>query len=278
MILVTGGDGQLGLCLADQLKQEAKFLSVDECDITKKENIENVIKRHTPKVLINCAAFTAVDLCESKKEIAAEVNATGAKYLSEICNQFNIPLIHISTDYVFNGEKNTPYTENDPTNPSSVYGETKLAGEEAIKKVCKRFIIIRTSWLYSEHGENFVKKMKSLLSSRETINVVYDQVGSPTYAQDLAFAINQIIQLPNWDKNEIYHFANQGVASWYDLTQTIKSECEIQCNVGPILSEEFPTPAKRPNYSVFNTSKIRNNFKIEIPYWKESLKRCLKKL
>lgn len=277
MILIPGGDGQLGQCLNDHLKNAA-YLSIEDCDITKPVEIRSAIEKYKPTSIINCAAYTHVDKCESEQELAMAVNKEGARNLAEAANEFNLPLIHISTDYIFDGTKNTPYKEDDLTNPNSIYGESKLLGEKEIIEHCRNFLIIRTSWLYSEYASNFVKNIANLMNQRDSLGIVYDQVGSPTYAQDLAMAINQITETTSNYKNQIYHFSNTGVTSWYDLTLEIKNTLDIQCDISPIESHEYPTPVKRPHYSVFNTKKIRDTFDIHIPHWKESLEICLRKL
>ena len=283
-ILVTGANGQLG----SEIKVVSKdylynffFTDKDELDITKKEDIEKFIDKNEINLIINCAAYTAVDKAEEEKELADLINHKAVKYLAEISKEKNIPLIHISTDYVFDGKNYRPYIEDDKTNPQSVYGLTKLKGEESFKNSGARGIIIRTSWVYSSFGGNFVKTMLRL-KDRDELNIVFDQVGTPTYARDLAKAILKIVnkyyeKLNNF-KAEIFHFSNEGVCSWYDFAKAIFEIKNIDIKINPIETKDYPTPAKRPHYSVLNKNKIKKEFNIEIPYWKESLKNCLKEI
>ena len=277
MILVTGGNGQLANCLKSFIK-DAVYLSSNEFNITNEAQITKYFKKNMPQIVINCAAFTHVDKCESSKDLSFKVNSDGAGNLAAACYHFNSKLIHISTDYVFDGHKNTPYNEDDLTDPTSIYGKSKLSGEMKIKKSQCNHIIIRTSWLYSEFNSNFIKNILNLMKERHDLGIVYDQIGSPTYGMDLAFTISQILEGSKNINNETYHFANLGVASWYDLAKEIQDFFQINCSLKPIESFEYPTPAKRPSYSVLNTNKIRTTYNLEIPYWKESLKKCLKKL
>lgn len=278
MILITGANGQLGQCLKTLFQDAATYVDIDTCDITDLESLEKTLSRVRPKIVINCAAFTHVDKCEAEQELSQKVNAQGPENLAKLSAKYDFSLIHISTDYVFDGSKNTPYKEDDATTPNSVYGKGKLAGEKAIIKNTERHIIIRTSWLYSEFANNFVKNIKSLMESRESLGIVYDQVGSPTYAMDLAAGIKHIIDSDNINKYGVYHFGNQGVASWYDLTKEIQKYFSVNCDIKPIETFEYPLPAKRPHYSVFNTRKFQETFNYKIPYWKESLEICLQKL
>jgi len=276
MILVTGGQGQLAQCIKDRLSG-AILADKNECDITDFSSLKEFIQRHSPEIVINCAAYTAVDKAEEEPEKAFLINETGAENLAILSESEGFDLIHISTDYVFDGKQNIPYKETDTCNPESIYGESKLRGEEAIIKNCSRYLIIRTSWLYSEYGSNFVKNIKKLMSNREALGIVYDQVGSPTYAGDLAQVIIEISGSDLKDKYGVYHYSNAGISSWYDLTKEIQSSFQNKCNIQPIETYEYPTPAKRPHYSVFNTKKIASTFNINIPYWKESLEKCLLK-
>jgi dTDP-4-dehydrorhamnose reductase len=278
MILVTGSNGQLANCLKDiYTDQEAIFIKEEDFDITNLEQMKAKLLEIKPNAIINTAAYTAVDLCEEEKDLAEKVNSTGAENLAILSKELGIDLIHISTDYVFDGNKNTPYKEEDKTIPISQYGTTKLDGEIKILNNTDRAIIIRTSWLYSEHNKNFVKNIIGHMKTKDQLGIVYDQVGSPTYARDLAQAIKEIIPKASGNYG-LYHFANQGVTSWYDLTKCIQEELKIDCDINPIETHEYPLPAKRPHYSVLNTSKIKNTFNLHIPYWKESLKLCLQKL
>ena len=289
-ILVTGSNGQLGseiryLVINNLISniQSYKFFFTDkeELDITNKEQIKNFINQNNIDLIINCAAYTAVDKAEEEKELADLINHKAVKYLAEISKVKDIILIHISTDYVFDGKNYRPYKEDDKTNPQSVYGMTKLKGEEAFIKSQAKGIIIRTSWVYSSFGANFVKTMLRLKDKKE-LNVVFDQVGTPTYARDLAKAILEIINR-NFEKlksfkAEIFHFSNEGVCSWYDFAKAIFEIKGIDIKVNPIETKDYPTPAKRPHYSVLNKSKIKKEFCLEIPYWRNSLKKCLKEI
>jgi dTDP-4-dehydrorhamnose reductase len=277
MILVTGGNGQLAQCIKTFLP-DAKYVDVEDCDITNLEQLQVFFSKEKPSIVINCAAFTHVDKCEEDIELSIKVNKDGAKNLALNCKNTNAKLLHISTDYVFNGIQNIPYKETDKTEPTSIYGKGKLEGEQEVINSGCNYIIIRTSWLYSEFGNNFVKNIKRLMSERDKLGIVFDQVGSPTYAIDLANAISEIIKDSSNFNDEVYHYSNTGIASWFDLTKEVQSFYGIKCDIGPIESHEYPTPAKRPHYSVFNTNKIRTTYNITIPYWKESLKKCLEKL
>lgn len=275
MILVTGGNGQLATCLKNILPENSLFPSKEVLDITNKEQVSEFLKNKNVSTLINCAAFTQVDLCESNEELAFKVNRDGPKNLAELCNEFEIKLIHISTDYVFDGNVNTPYKEEDECNPQSAYGCSKRAGEIEVHKANPNAIIIRTSWLYSEFGKNFVTNMKGLILSKPELKVVYDQVGSPTYAPDLADFILALIKTSKGTQN-LYHFSNTGITSWYDLTQCIKKALNTKTKISPIETTEYPLPATRPHYSVFNTKKAQ--IIMNIPYWQESLNICINKL
>jgi len=281
-ILVTGSKGQVGSelqALKNDYNYNFFFTDRNSLDITNKKEIENFIQENSINIIINAAAYTAVDKAEEDIENADKVNHLGTKYLAEIAKEKNIKLIHISTDYVFNGENFKPYTEDDTTNPNGVYGTTKLAGEDAMKTINpKDSIIIRTSWVYSSFGANFVKTMLRLGKERDSLGVIYDQVGTPTYARDLAKSILDILPNINNDKVEIYNYSNEGVLSWYDFSKEIMRMAKINCQINPIETKEYPTPAKRPHYSLLNKSKIKKEFNITIPYWKDSLDECLKTL
>lgn len=270
-ILVTGCDGQLGNELK-LLLPEAIFTDVNTLDITDKTAVDNFVRNNNVKVIVNCAAYTAVDKAEDDAELAKKINETGPENLAKT----GCKIIHISTDYVFNGSNCKPYTPDDETAPISVYGKTKLAGEIAVKKEAKEYAIIRTAWLYSSYGNNFVKTMRRLGAEKETLNVVCDQTGTPTYAKDLAEAIVKIIPQLNETNSGIYHFSNEGTCSWYDFATEIMELSNLSCKVYPILSVEYPTKATRPFYSVLDKSKLKKTFNISIPHWKESLKKCLK--
>jgi dTDP-4-dehydrorhamnose reductase len=277
-ILVTGANGQLGRCLQElsvsHSSMQFVFLNSKELDITSKESVNKVFNNSNFDFCINCAAYTAVDTAESEQVIAEKVNVLGVQYLSEACKTYCTKLIHISTDFVFDGNSSIPYTENLATAPVSVYGKTKLEGENAIQAVLEAFFILRTSWLYSEYGNNFVKTMLRLSKERTELGVISDQIGGPTYAKDLARVILKIIET-DATKYGIYHYSNEGVASWYDFAKAIFEISNTAITVNAIPTSSYPTPAKRPKYSVLNTSKLKNNLKVEIPYWRDSLKEVL---
>jgi dTDP-4-dehydrorhamnose reductase len=278
-IWVAGSKGQLGaeLKLQHEKLTNANFLFTDiaELDLTNEKLVREFVHQHKPSITINCAAYTNVDKAESEKELAYKLNHGIPELLSRISTETDNILIHISTDYVFNGMNYVPYTEDDPTSPQSVYGESKLAGETEAQKNLRN-IIVRTSWLYSAHGANFMKTMLRLGKERDKLNVVYDQVGSPTSAADLANEILQISsQLLSTDQNYggIYHFSNEGVCSWYDFAIEIMKIAGLNCRILPITSDQYPSPVKRPSYSVLNKSKIKDTFGTGIPHWKESLEK-----
>ena len=279
-ILVTGANGQLGneMRIASQGSADNYiFTDVGELDITNRDAVMKFIKENNIKVVVNCAAYTNVDKAEDDEKTAELINAQAVEYLALSCRENHATLIHISTDYVFGGnEGNTPRKENETVNPTGAYGRTKLHGEQAIWKVGCNYLIIRTAWLYSEFGNNYVKTMRKLTSERDKINVVFDQVGTPTYALDLANVIFKIIEERIYDDiNGIYHFSNEGVISWYDFAKEI---CELsgnKCDIQPCHSDEFPSKVKRPSYSVLDKTKIKTTLNISIPYWKDSLKKCV---
>lgn len=281
-ILVTGANGQLGSeirAISENYPDfDFFFTTRQELDICEQTAVEEYVTINNINSILNCAAYTAVDKAESEPELVDKINHLAVKGLAEIAKKYDIKLIHISTDYVFDGNKNRPYIETDLPNPQTVYGKTKLAGENSIQKVNpKNSIIIRTSWVYSRYGNNFVKTMLRLGNERNDINVVTDQVGSPTNAADLAQAILKILpQLEN-EEVEVFHYSNEGVCSWYDFTKTIFELEKIQAKVNGVESSKYPTVAKRPFYSVLNKSYIKNKFLISISYWKDSLSFCLSK-
>ena len=287
-ILVTGANGQLGselYALTEQNNYDELyfyFTDKENLDITDKAKIEDFCKENTIEVIVNCAAYTAVDKAEVDAENADLINNLAVKSMAEIAKSQGIQLIHISTDYVFDGINSRPYIEEDSVNPQSIYGKTKLDGENAMIEICPgKSIIIRTSWVYSSFGNNFVKTMLRLGNERDELGVIFDQVGTPTYAKNLAESILDIIQSQReYESNsvEIYHYSNEGVCSWYDFAKTIFELSNIKCNVNPITTEQYPTPAKRPHYSILNKTKIKRDFKLDIPYWKDALKVCLTKL
>lgn len=279
VILVTGSYGQLGSEIkelsSDYKKLKFLFTDVDTLDITNLKSLENFFNENPIDFVINCAGYTNVDKAETDKDAAYLINVSAVKYLAELTNKKSAGLIHISTDYVFDGTGNEPYKEDDATNPTSVYGKTKLQGELEILNTVKNSIIIRTSWLYSSYGNNFVKTMLRLGKERNELNVVSDQTGSPTYAKDLAKVILDIINNSSDNSGNfisgIYHYSNEGVCSWYDFAIEIFKIANITCKINPIGTKDFPTPAKRPFYSVLNKSKIKSTFGITIPHWKDSL-------
>jgi len=282
-ILVTGSNGQLGSELRELEKQykQYKFFFTDfhELDITNAEKTMQFVKSNKIETVINCAGFTAVDAAEAQKSEAALINATGAKNLAQACAKVNALLIHISTDYVFEGRSFKPYTENDTAGPKTTYGKTKLDGEIEVIFNAKRALIFRTSWLYSSYGRNFIKTIVEKAEVEKELKVVYDQVGNPTYAGDLAKAILDIIpKVPQKIRTEIYNYSNEGVASWYDLAHAIIRIKNIDCQLKPVLSKEFPSEAVRPHYSVLNKARVKNEFGISIPHWRDSLEKCLEKL
>lgn len=279
-VLVTGGNGQLGSCIKVIEDEHINVIFTDhhELDICDLTQVNLFFQSHNSiDYCINCAAYTAVDLAESDKERAYQINELGAKNLALACKSNHTTLIHISTDFVFDGEKTGTYTELDETNPISVYGGSKLKGEIAIKQILENYFIIRTSWLYSEFGSNFLKTMLKLAEDRTVLNVIADQIGSPTYAPDLAFVIHKIIKTESVDYG-LYHFSNEGVASWYDFAKAIFRIKNSEIRVNAINTTAYPTPAKRPKFSVMDKSKIKNTLKLEIPYWADSLKTCMDKL
>ncbi|SFN76376.1 dTDP-4-dehydrorhamnose reductase [Salegentibacter flavus] len=282
-ILVTGAKGQLGSEIQELSSQYADhyfhFTDVAELDICDKEAVHQFIRTKKVDVIINCAAYTAVDKAEAEAELAEKINHTAVKYLAEAAKENNSSLIHISTDYVFNGKAFQPYSPDYLTDPVNRYGKTKLQGEEALKSINPAgSIIIRTSWVYSSYGNNFVKTMLRLGEERESLNVIYDQVGVPTYAQDLArFILDNCLKLKN-EKIETYHYTNEGVCSWYDFAIEIMDMAGLDCKVMPIPTTAYPTPAKRPYYSLMDKTTLKDDFRVEIPYWKDSLKNCITQL
>lgn len=291
MILITGANGQVGQCFrqaaAKWPSQNFVFAGSQDLDVSDRKAVRAYIQALKPQKLawvINCAAYTAVDKAESEPDKAHKINALGAKYLAETCAESGIPLIHFSTDYVYHSRQNTPFQETDPVSPKGVYARTKLAGERAALRANPLCMVIRTSWVYSEYGQNFVKTMLRLGRERDSISVVVDQIGSPTYAPDLAAAVLEIISLVETGSvskeaiSGIWHYSNEGVCSWYDFASAIFELEKLACKVRPIPSKDFPTPAQRPPFSVLDKSKIKAAFGLEIPHWRESLRRCLEKM
>nr|WP_319397890.1 dTDP-4-dehydrorhamnose reductase [uncultured Carboxylicivirga sp.] len=285
-ILVIGSEGQLGneiKSLYTQITEaEFTFTTLDTLDVTDNDALINQIKADSYDYIINCTAYTAVDKAESDQELADKINHLALKTIGEVSASIGAKVVHVSTDYVFDGTHFKPYNEDEPTSPNSVYGKTKLQGEIALNNANPESIIIRTSWLYSTHGNNFVKTMLKLGAERDELNVIFDQVGTPTYAADLAKIILHIIkkditfEIPF--QRGVYHYSNEGVCSWYDFTKAIHEIANITCNVKPIESKDYPTAAPRPHYSVLNKTKIKTIYKVDIPYWKDSLKECLSQI
>ena len=280
-ILITGCNGQLGneMQLLEKEHPEHTFFNTDveELDITLRSDVKRFVKDNAIDGIVNCAAYTAVDKAEENQQLCGLLNTLAPAYLAEAIEKRGGWLIQISTDYVFDGTNHTPYTEADPVCPNSTYGRTKLAGEQEIQRICRHSMIIRTAWLYSTFGNNFVKTMLRLGKEKPELGVIFDQIGTPTYARDLAACIFAVIEkgiIPG-----IYHYSNEGVISWYDFTKAIHRIAGITtCHVRPLHTAEYPTPATRPHYSVLDKTKIKQTYGIEIPYWEESLKECIEKL
>jgi len=282
-VLITGANGQLGnemRRLGAVSPNSYIYTDVAELDITDATAVESFVKENAIEVIVNCAAYTNVDKAESDEATAELINATAVANLAAAVKAVGGTLFHVSTDYVFGDEGNTPRTEEMPLNPLGVYGRTKLKGEQAIEQSGCKAVIIRTAWLYSEFGNNFLKTMMRLTAEREQLNVVFDQVGTPTYAGDLALAIFSIIEAGIYEGNEgVYHFSNEGVCSWYDFaTEIAIAAGNTGCRINPCHSSEFPSPVKRPSYSVLDKSKIKETFGIEIPHWRDSMLYCIKRL
>ena len=280
-ILITGANGQLGnemRVLSEENKEYTYFFTdVAELDICNEQAVMDFVKANHIQVIVNCAAYTAVDKAEENIEFCTKLNADAVGYLAKAAEANQAEFIQISTDYVFDGTAHTPYCETEPTCPNSVYGSTKLAGEQNALTLCSRSMVIRTAWLYSTFGNNFVKTMIRLGKERDTLGVIFDQIGTPTYARDLACAIYAAIR--QGVTPGVYHFSNEGVCSWYDFTKAIHRLAGIKdCKVNPLHTEEYPTPAKRPHYSVLDKTKIKNTYHIEIPYWMDSLQSCIAQL
>lgn len=280
-ILITGCNGQLGneiQLLEKEYPQHTYFnTDVAELDITNQLAVNDFINRHAIDGVINCAAYTAVDKAESDKELCTSLNTVAPSYLAAAIDKRGGWIIHVSTDYVFDGTHHTPYVETDTPSPDSVYGSTKLAGELGVSKFCKKHMIIRTAWLYSAFGYNFVKTMIRLGKEKTELGVIFDQIGTPTYARDLAVAIMTAVD--KGIETGVYHYSNEGVISWYDFTKAIHRIAGIKdCKVRPLHTSEYPTAANRPAYSVLDKTKIKQAYGIEIPYWEDSLKECIERL
>ena len=274
MFLVVGANGQLGNELKLILQDRAVYVDKDELDITDKQAVETFMNKQSFEAIINCAAYTAVDKAESDEVLATLINVDGPRNLAAC----GLPIVHISTDYVFDGTNSKPYNEEDKPNPQTVYGRTKLASEKAVLETAETAIVIRTAWLYSTFGNNFVKTMRRLGAERKSLSVVFDQVGTPTYAADLARAIVTILPQMKKGMKEIYHFTNEGVCSWYDFALAVMAQSDLNCEVLPIESKDYPTPATRPHYSVLNKAKIKRDFGLKINNWAVSLAECVEKM
>jgi len=278
-ILITGSHGQLG----NEMQQAAirypafKFIytDVEELDICDKSALDAFVKLNAVNVIVNCAAYTAVDKAEDEMKLCYKINTEAVRNIGEVATENGIKVIHVSTDYVFDGTNYIPYTEEDTVCPATVYGKSKLEGEKALLESCSQTVILRTAWLYSSFGNNFVKTMMKLGAERDSLNVIFDQIGSPTYAADLANVIMKIICHEIFIPG-IYHYSNEGVCSWYDFTKTIHRIAGISCDVSPIETKDYPARTPRPHYSVLNKAKIKSTYGICIPHWEESLERCIK--
>ena len=287
-ILVTGAKGQVGnelrLLATDFRDWQFTFIDIDELDLTDRTSVFQFLDQQAFDYCINCAAYTAVDRAESDIALAEAVNVTAVATLAQACRKTNCRLIHLSTDYVYHNSQNLPFKENDLTNPQGIYAKTKLAGEIVARQGQPETLIIRTSWVYSSFGHNFVKTMKRLGQDRDRLTVIYDQIGSPTYARDLAVAMLEIIRQVETQETTIeafsnlYHYSNEGVTSWYDFAQAIFELSAISCEVSPIETKDYPTAAARPPFSLLNKYKIKQTFGLTIPYWRNSLKDCLSEL
>lgn len=284
-VLVTGANGQLGSELYYLTTHHPlpsthfHYVTRNELDLSNLCTMEEFFEGKKFDAIINCAAYTAVDKAESEIELADTINHRFVSILAKIAKRDSTKLIHISTDYVYDGKNHRPYIESDPTDPQGVYGKTKCDGENAILSIApKNTIIIRTSWMFSKYSQNFIKTMLRLGKERDNLGVIFDQVGTPTYARDLAQAILDILPQINNVKPEIYHYSNEGVASWYDFAKAIFELSNVTCQVNPITTDQYPTPASRPHYSLLNKAKIKSEYNIVIPYWRDSLARCLKEI
>jgi len=281
-ILVTGANGQLGKELQRVLEAEspgiAVYTDVETLDITNADEVKNFVTRGDFSHIINCAAYTAVDKAESEPALCNLINAEAVKNIAMTAADCGVKVLHVSTDYVFDGKTNRPYRESDRVNPLSTYGTSKRKGEMVLLSMCPDSIIVRTAWLYSPHGHNFVKTMVKLGHEKDTLGVVFDQIGTPTSASDLAVAIKTILFARQWIPG-IYHFTNEGACSWYDFAKAIHRIAGITtCNIRPLLTEDYPTAATRPAYSIFDKSLIKRTYNISIPYWEESLAKCMARM
>ena len=277
-ILITGSHGQLG----NEMQQAAagfpafRFLytDVEDLDICDKKALDAFVKTNQVNIIVNCAAYTAVDKAEDDEALCYKINADAVRNIGEVASANNLKVVHISTDYVFDGTNYIPYTEDQPVCPSTVYGKSKLAGEQALMGTCKQVVILRTAWLYSSFGNNFVKTMMKLGTERDSLNVIFDQIGTPTYAADLANTILKVLSHTEFVPG-LYHFSDEGVCSWYDFTKTIHRIAGITCDVRPIETKDYPARTPRPHYSVLNKAKIKSTYDLVIPHWEESLEKCI---
>ena len=280
-ILITGANGQLGseIRVASAHFPQFRFFFTDvtELDICNREAVHAYMAENHMDGIVNCAAYTAVDKAEDDAETCYRINRDAVKNLAEAAREYKLDIIHVSTDYVFDGKSYLPYTEVMPVNPSSVYGKSKLEGERILMEICPEAVIVRTSWLYSSFGNNFVKTMLRLGQERDKLNVIFDQVGTPTYAADLAVALLSILAAGK-PAAGIYHYSNEGVCSWYDFTRSIHRLAGISCDLVPIESKEYPVRTPRPHFSVLNKAKIKQTYGIEIPHWEDSLEKCIRLL
>ena len=279
-IVITGANGQLSDCIKDVIKQHknliAEFLSIVDLDITDSNAVSKYFSTNNFDFLVNCAAYTAVDKAEEEIELARKINSNGVLNLALACKSKDAIFIQISTDFVFDGKSSIPYLENDIPSPISVYGQTKKEGEDELIKTLTKYYILRTSWLYSEYGHNFLISMLRIGTDKSELNVIFDQIGTPTYAKDLARVILELIRKPKSIDFGIYNYSNEGVASWYDFALAIFEYSKMKIRVNPIRTEMYPTPAKRPYFSVLDKNKIKQNLNIKIPHWRDSLRKCLK--
>jgi dTDP-4-dehydrorhamnose reductase len=278
-ILITGSHGQLG----NEMQQAAvrfpafKFIytDVEDLDICDKAALNAFLKANAVNVIVNCAAYTAVDKAEDDVDLCYKINAEAVRNIGEVAHQNGLKVVHVSTDYVFDGTNHVPYSEDQAVSPNTIYGKSKFAGEQALMDTCEQAVILRTAWLYSSFGNNFVKTMIKLGTERDSLNVIFDQIGSPTYAADLADTILKILSHETFVPG-LYHFSDEGVCSWYDFTKTIHRIAGITCDVRPIETKDYPARTPRPHYSVLNKAKIKSTYGIVIPHWEESLERCMK--
>ncbi len=277
-ILITGSNGQLG----NEMQQAAVrfpafnyiYTDVAELDICDKSALDAFVKANNVNVIVNCAAYTAVDKAEDDVELCYKINRDAVRNIAEVASDNKVKVVHVSTDYVFDGTNYLPYTEDMPVCPATVYGKSKLEGEQALLENCKESVILRTAWLYSSFGNNFVKTMMKLGTERDSLGVIFDQVGTPTYAADLADAILQLLSNETFVPG-IYHFSDEGVCSWYDFTKTIHRMANITCDVKPIEAKDYPARTPRPHFSVLNKGKIKSTYGISIPHWEVSLEKCI---